>query len=59
MEDLDNFLEFMNIAEAAHIKIPKRYIRDHSNPFEFFYEEAFKKHFKFTKENYVLYIANY
>ncbi|XP_024874263.1 putative nuclease HARBI1 [Temnothorax curvispinosus] len=56
MEDLDDFLEFMDMAEVAHTKIPKRYIRDHSNPFEFLYEEAFKKRFKFSKEAIMYYI---
>lgn len=56
MEDLDDFLEFMDMAEVAHITIPKLYIRDHSNPFEIYYEEAFKNRFRFSKDAIMHYI---
>lgn len=58
MEDFENFLECMELidTEDAYIKLPKRYIQDYSNPFEFFYEKAFKKRFKFSKEAIMYYI---
>lgn len=58
MEDLEDFLECMDMidTEDAYIKLPKRYIQDYSNPFEFFYEKAFKKRFKFSKEAIMYYI---
>lgn len=42
MEDLDDFLEFMDMAEVANIRIPKRYIRDYSN----LLNSSMKKHLK-------------
>lgn len=52
VDDLDEYLDFLgrkqNIENTA--RIPKYFIRDQSNPFEYFFEEAFTKRYKFTKD---------
>ncbi|KYM94015.1 hypothetical protein ALC62_15372 [Cyphomyrmex costatus] len=40
----------MNLTEVAHIKPPRRYIRDFEDPFEFFCAKAFKQRYRFSKE---------
>ena len=33
------------------VRLPKRYIRDGQNPFEFYNEEEFKKRYRFNKDS--------
>ncbi|KAJ8979784.1 hypothetical protein NQ317_007692 [Molorchus minor] len=44
-EDNLEFLEFVNFVEEGigNVRIPKRYIRDAENPFEFYMENEFKQ----------------
>ncbi|XP_071581720.1 putative nuclease HARBI1 [Temnothorax nylanderi] len=37
--------------EEVQIRVPKRYIRDGENPFEFYNESEFKKRFRFAKNS--------
>lgn len=37
--------------EEVQIRMPKRYIRDNQNPFEFYNEWEFKRRFRFTKDS--------
>jgi len=37
--------------EEIQIRVPKCYIRDKENPFEFFNEQEFKKRFRFSKDS--------
>lgn len=52
--NLEDFLEFVNYNEEIEeehnvIRVPKRYIRDQYNPFEFFGNTQFKKRYRFSK----------
>ncbi|KYQ52449.1 Putative nuclease HARBI1 [Trachymyrmex zeteki] len=49
-----NIEEIENIEDLRAIRIPKRYIRDANNLFEFYEESEFKRRFRFCKES-VLY----
>lgn len=47
-DELEDFLDYLDREE--YVNLPKRYLRDGSNPFEYFYEEAFGCRFRFSKE---------
>jgi len=44
-------INFINEEEELRVHIPKRYIRDGQNPFEFYNERDFKKRFRFSKNS--------
>nr|XP_012224567.1 PREDICTED: putative nuclease HARBI1 [Linepithema humile] len=46
-----NIEEIEDIEDVRVIRIPKRYIRDANNPFEFYEESEFKRRFRFSKES--------
>ncbi|CAH1970032.1 unnamed protein product [Acanthoscelides obtectus] len=52
--DMDNFLDFIEwveyVGEAGSAgRMPKRYIRDAQNPFEFYEDVEFKRRYRFSK----------
>lgn len=49
--DLEAFIEFVDWQDEIEelIRIPKRYIRDYENPFEFFEDLAFRNRYRFSK----------
>lgn len=50
MEDFLEFVEFVGeIEDIQQQRIPKRYIRDTDNPFEFYSETQFKQRYRFSK----------
>lgn len=51
LEDID---EIDSSDDEGYVRVPKRYIRDWINPFEFYSEREFKRRFRFKKDS-VLY----
>lgn len=49
-------MEHIDRGQYIRIRIPKRYLRDRSNPFQHFYEEDFRARFRFTKEHVMHYL---
>lgn len=47
MEDFDNFYENEN--DNLVERLQKRYIRDAENPLEYYFDEEFRKRFRFKK----------
>lgn len=37
--------------EEIQMRVPKRYLRDYQNPFEFYNESEFKQRFRFSKNS--------
>lgn len=52
--DLEEIDEIDSSDDEGYVRVPKRYIRDWMNPFEFYYEREFKRRFRFNKDS-VLY----
>lgn len=51
--DYEDFLGFIDVLEDIEeelIRIPKRYIRNATNPFEFYSNNQFKQRYRFSKE---------
>lgn len=48
--DYDDFIGFIEVLEDNVERIPKRYIRDAENPFDFYAEHHFKRRYRFSKE---------
>lgn len=46
----DQDYELVNLVLDDIINIPRRYLRDQMNPFEYFNEEQFKKRYRFSKD---------
>lgn len=51
LDDLpDLFVDELEEREENIVRVPKRYIRDGHNPFQFYDEKEFKRRFRFSKE---------
>lgn len=48
--DFEDFLEFIEYLEEARNVVPRRYVRDAANPFEFYDNHQFKTRYRFSKE---------
>ncbi|KAJ8911486.1 hypothetical protein NQ315_010858 [Exocentrus adspersus] len=51
MEDFDEFVDYVNVeVRVPQIRLPKRYLRDMENPFEFYACLPFKRRYRFSKD---------
>lgn len=54
MANFEDYFDFINVVEEElenepEDRLPKRYIRDTPNPFEFYSESEFKRRYRFSK----------
>lgn len=48
--DIDDLYDENNDEEVRELRVPKRYLRDAHNPFEYYNEVEFKRRYRFSKD---------